>query len=182
MIADAMLADGYCACSDALAGFFRDHSAKALARITGAGVQTAEGWKKGKWPQSRHMVALTSYFGTAFLDAVFAPVCTAEAPLARRIARVEADLQSIKKEISDAESLAARLGGSDDAGGGAVRGRRALAVGLAAARRMTAAGLACLCLWSALTVDPDDDDWLRPRPAAARVLRIARTARRDGVV
>lgn len=178
MIADAMLADTYCACSGALAEALRGYPDKVLARITGAEPATVKGWKSGKWPTGRALVALVAHFGPAFLDAAFAPVCAADAPLARRIDRVDADIQVLKREIADAERLAARLGDRAGVDCGTRGEVGTLARGLAAARRGTAAALAVMCLWSGLTADPDDDEWIRTRPPVARVLRIARAGRK----
>jgi len=189
MFSDAMLSGWQCQASGALVDFLKPFSAKYLSRLTGRQVETCKGWKSGKFPDMRGHIALAAGFGPAYLDAVFAPVLTTESPLTRRIERVEADLAALKRELTDAERLAARMdagsaraadcGGADADRDFGTRGEvGALARGLAAMRRGTAAALAVMCLWSALSADPDDDEWIRTRPPVARVLRLARTGRK----
>lgn len=191
MFSDAMLAGWQCAASGALVDFLKPFSAKYLSRLTGRQVDTCAGWKKGKFPDMRGHIGLVAGFGQVYLDAVFGPALAAESPLTRRLERVEADLAALKKEVADAERLAARMGANparakngDGAGADLDRGAGnevgALARGLAALRRGTAAALALMCLWSAVSADPGDDEWIRTRPPVARVLRLASGGRREG--
>ena len=187
MIVDALVADQFTLCSDSLCGYLRRYPAKHLARITGAAVATAEGWQEGKWPQSRHMVRLAAELGQAFLDAAYGPVLADAAPLALKIARVEDELKSIRKEIED-EARAEHAAGA--VGGAAAGGRRgAGAAGakggwVAAARRSAALAMTLVSLWGPVSAafgsGDGDDDWarfFRSRPAAARMVKIS--ARRD---
>lgn len=48
-------------------------TAKQLARLIGSDVRTAEGIRRGYWPQARHMAAIVQAFGRDVLDAVFSP-------------------------------------------------------------------------------------------------------------
>lgn len=189
MFSDAMLAGWQCQASGSLSAFLKPFSAKYLSRLTGCAVATCEGWKEGRFPNTRGQIALVAGFGQAYLDAVFAPVLSAEAPLTRRLERAEADLAALKKDLIDAERLAARLGAGaardascDGAGADLDLGARgpvgALARGLAAMRRGTAAALAVMCFWSAVSFAPDDDEWIRTRSPVAQVLRLARAARK----
>lgn len=177
--ADTLLADGFTACSDSLSGYLRRFPAKRLARLTGAAVVTAEGWREGRWPQSRHLVRLAEILGEPFLRAAFGPVLEVDAPLALRLERLESEIKTIREGLRDGGTgpgAAARcdaVSGRDrglPAAGGA--GRR----GAAAARRVITGALAALCLWSAVGGD-DDSDWLRPQPA--RVVRSVSGGRRD---
>lgn len=180
-VSDALLADQFVACSDSLSGYLRQFGAKYLARITDAAVVTVEGWQAGRWPQSRHMVRLAEVLGQPFLDAAFGPVIAADAPLALRMARVEDEIKSIRREIEDAERNTARAHGARADGSGAVaRARGAVDRGITAARRVTAGiGLfvSLLAPVQEVLAPGDDDDWarfFRAKPAAARVIGGAR--------
>lgn len=198
MIADALLADQFTSCSDSLCSYLRRYQAKSLARMTGAAVATAEGWQEGKWPQSRHMVRLAAELGQAFLDAAYGPVLADAAPLAVKLARVEDEIKSIRKEIEDAGRTenAARAAGGAAAGGRRGAGAAGAKGGwVAAAQRGIALGMTVLSLWGpvqpmalaiwgppqpvASILDDDDDDWARffRSRGAARGVRMA--ARRD---
>jgi hypothetical protein len=48
-------------------------TAKQLARLIGCDVRTAEGIRKGYWPQARHFSGIVRAFGRDVIDAVFAP-------------------------------------------------------------------------------------------------------------
>ena len=48
-------------------------TAKQLARLINCDVRTAEGIRKGVWPQARHFAAIVRALGQDVIDAVFTP-------------------------------------------------------------------------------------------------------------
>lgn len=48
-------------------------TAKQLAKLIDSDVRTAEGIRRGYWPQARHFAAIVQAFGRDVLDAVFTP-------------------------------------------------------------------------------------------------------------
>lgn len=48
-------------------------TAKQLARLIDSDVRTAEGIRRGYWPQAKHFAAIVRCFGRDVLDAVFNP-------------------------------------------------------------------------------------------------------------
>ena len=115
-----------------LVEFFRPYQAKELARIFDCSPRTAEGWKRGNWPGSRHEHAIVAHFGRAWLDYVYGPLLPAEdQALSAQLAEIEGRLAAVRTTVETIER--------GDHGAGAV------AVGTGAARALAEAGRATGC-------------------------------------
>src|SRR5690554_4365015 len=87
-----------------LAEFFRPWTAKELAREFGCSPRTAECWKIGQWPGSRHEHAIVQRFGRAWLDFVYAPLLPAEdRAVGAQLAEIEGRLAAVRVSIEETE-------------------------------------------------------------------------------
>lgn len=110
-----------------LVEFFKPYQAKELARLFACSPKTAEAWKQGQWPGSRHQHAIVAHFGRAWLDFVFAPLLPGEdRALAAQLTEIEGRLAAVRVTIQEIESQ------SEGAGHGAVAGTAAPAGAVAA--------------------------------------------------
>lgn len=135
-----------------LVEFFKPYQAKELARLFACSPKTAEAWKQGQWPGSRHQHAIVAHFGRAWLDFVFAPLLPGEdRALAAQLAEIEGRLAAVRASIEDIEGKGAGHGavagtaapaGAVAAQAGAARG--AVANGRGREARAAGAGLAGL--------------------------------------
>ena len=93
------------------------YSAKWLARTFNASVSTAEKWRTGCLPATKHIAQMLSFWGQGFVDQVLAPVVADPTSLEDRAARIEQDMTALRKEIADAERSGGVGSGRADVGG-----------------------------------------------------------------
>lgn len=170
-----------------IAEWCKREPAKELARALSAEYRTVEGWRDGRPPALRHLAAMVEYWGSAFIEDVFADALEARpgdyAARARRI-RAEIDLMEVEHagimaRLAAADAALAHGAGRGGAGGsaaafeplsrsGGTAGRLAIRAGAA-----LMLGLVCFGAGGAL-LDFDDHGFLRaraPRPSVVRVIR-----------
>ena len=76
-------------------------SEKEAARVFGVSLRTVKSWRSGHLPQMRHLMAMTTRWGEAFLEDVFSPLLADGATLANRLERLEAEVAAIRREVVD---------------------------------------------------------------------------------
>ena len=155
-----------------VAQWCRAYDYKTLARMFQVSPRTADGWRQGSPPSTKHLYRMVALWGDAFLQDVFAPVLQeADDDLDRRLERIERDLQATRRAINEqAQADRSEVGGQS---GRMVRTVRA-------ARR--GAGIALCMLATSLAMTADNE--LRNaqagryggRPPVVRVSRGGREA------
>ena len=96
-----------------IARWIARESEKEAARAFGVSPRTVKSWRAGQLPQMRHLMAMASRWGEAFLDDVFAPVLSQDTKLTVRLERLEAEIAAIRREVTrtSRESAGAAPGG-----------------------------------------------------------------------
>lgn len=169
--------------------FFRPYQAKELARIFDCSPRTAESWKRGNWPGSRHEHAIVAHFGRAWLDYVYGPLLPAEdRALSAQLAEIEGRLAAVRTTVETIErgdhgavavgtGPARALAEAGRASGCAATARRGGKTRLAGARMAsvgTGAGALALVLMVVMSAVPDQAKAVRllRGPGGARVMRV----------
>ncbi len=79
--------------------FVSQWPAKQVARDTGAGLRTVNGWRQGNWPAGQHLKAMVARWGRPFLDYVFPDPSAQELQQeALVLARAQIELARLRQE------------------------------------------------------------------------------------
>ena len=127
----------------ARAAWFRQFSAKEIARAVNCKIETAERYRTGSMPNGPQLAAMLSHWGPAFLEAIFEPVLNpAGETVDQRLARIEREAAAARRQLTlerrewerrewanEARAGAADPRGADAAGGSAGVGGASRAVG-----------------------------------------------------
>lgn len=90
-----------------LVEFLAPYQAKELARLFDCSPRTAESWKRGSWPGSRHEHAIVQHWGRAWLDYVYGPLLPAEdRALAAQLAEIEGRIAAVRASVETIEGEA----------------------------------------------------------------------------
>ena len=121
--------------------FLANESAKDLARKFGASISTAEKWKTGSIPATKHMAAMLNHWGDAFIAGVLSAVIDTPETIDQHARRIERDITALRREIENADLAADRGRVAELAGAArAERGGAAVSQGAADQRRTPMAG------------------------------------------
>jgi hypothetical protein len=81
------------------------YQAKELARMFDVAPRTAEGWRAGRLPQMRHLIAMAEQWGISFLEDTFEPVLNeTDTSLDYRLERIERDIHALRTTTNDEEN------------------------------------------------------------------------------
>jgi hypothetical protein len=72
---------------------------KDAARAFGVSQRTVKSWRAGQLPQMRHLMAMASRWGEAFLEDVFAPLLSDKTSLGDRLLRLESEIAAIRRQV-----------------------------------------------------------------------------------
>jgi hypothetical protein len=74
---------------------------KDAARAFGVSQRTVKSWRAGQLPQMRHLMAMATRWGEAFLEDVFGPLMPERSSLGERLLRLESEIAAIRRQIDD---------------------------------------------------------------------------------